>query len=258
MTPTTTRSLCRQDALHQRREPRNRACDRHARRARRRECRGRGEEHHRKPENPWHDLHRRSRDRSGGRTGARHPLRHSLRGSGGGGGRSGRLMLWRDRHPGQQRQRHRSARDRRARDEALRSDASDQRARNLSVLQGGAAASAPIRQSAHSHAVAAAGSKPEVVFSQPRLHNVEIWDEPRDARPRTGSRAPTASRRIRCGRRRRSRRPPSAIFWAATNCCAGRESPRSSRTPRTPFWFVQQRVAAAISSSTSAFWRKKA
>ena len=86
----------------------------------------------------------------------------------------------------------------------------------------------------------------------------KVWDEPGDARPRSGSRAPTASRRIRCGRRRRSRRPPSAIFWAATNCCAGRESPRSSRTPRTPFWFVQLRVAAAISSSTSAFWRKKA
>ena len=46
---------------------------------------------------------------------------------------------------------------------------------------------------------------------------------------------PTASPSIRCGRRQRSRLPLSAIFSAATNCCAGRVSPRSSPTPRTPF-----------------------
>ena len=122
----------------------------------------------------------------------------------------------RRRYRGQQRERDFDDEFAGDRHEAFRSDASDQRARNLHGVEIRCSIPGEVGQPAYPDAVAAARSEGEMVCGQHRLFDGEIRHEPRRARPWRASCAPRASPSTRYGRARRSRPPRSRTCLAET------------------------------------------
>src|SRR3990172_5777269 len=142
----------------------------------------------------------------GGRQGPACPRRRALRGPDRRRGRAGRGDVRRDRHPGEQRQRHQSHRDACDADEAVRPDVRRQRARDLRLLPGLHPVPSEVHQPAHPDHQPPPGHGPEMVPEPLRLYDGEIRDEhvrPGDGRgvPRGGDRRqrPVAPDRDRHG-----------------------------------------------------------
>ena len=176
-------AACRQDLVRDRRLARHRACHRAKMRARRRQCGDRGEDRRGPSEITGDDLHRGAGDRGRRRPSAAAANRHPRRRGGEGRDREDGLAFRRPRHSRQQCERDQPHDDRGDRDEALRSDASDQCARHFHGVEIRHPSSRQGGEPAYPHALAPARHEGEMVCAAHRLFDGEIRHEPRGARP---------------------------------------------------------------------------